>query len=150
MVAAMGLRHVEEFVAALTGAFYVDADMISDAIRRSASFNVIHLATMFKVDVFILGRDELSREEMGRRQVYRVGGPQEREIFVASPEDVVVQKLDWYRKGGEVSDRQWSDLLGVLKVQGERIDIAYVRRWATAGGTLDLLERALVQAGRSG
>jgi hypothetical protein len=150
MVAGMGLRHVDAFVSALRSTFYVDADMISDAIRRGASFNVIHLATMFKVDVFLLGRDELSREEMARRQVYRVGGPPEREIFVASPEDVVVQKLDWYRKGSEISERQWNDLLGVLKVQGRRIDVTYMRRWSTAGRTLDLLERALAQAGLAG
>ena len=147
MVAGIGLRHVDAFVSALSGAFYVDAEMIRDAIRRGASFNVIHLATMFKVDVFVLGRDELSREEMARRQIHRVGGPPERELFVASPEDVIVQKLDWYRKGGEVSERQWNDLLGVLKVQGKRLDISYLRRWSNAGGTLDLLERALGQAG---
>jgi hypothetical protein len=150
MVAGIGLRHVDGFVAALEGTFYVDADMIRDAIRRGTSFNIIHLATMFKVDVFVLGRDELSREEMSRRQIHRVGDPPERELFVASPEDVIVQKLDWYRKGGEISERQWNDLLGVLKVQGERIDVAYLRRWSTAGGTLDLLERALAQAGLPG
>ena len=102
---------------------------------------------MFKVDIFVLGRDELSRAEMARRQVHRVGSLPEHELYVASPEDVVIQKLAWYRKGDEISERQWNDLLGVLKVQRNSIDLAYLHRWASVGGTSDLLERALAQAG---
>jgi len=116
--------------------------MIRDAVRRRASFNIIHLETMFKVDVFILGRDELSRKEMARRRVYPVGEPL-REVYVASPEDIILQKLDWYRKGSEISQRQWKDLLGVLKIQGDRIDVAYLREGAKLNDTTDLLERAL-------
>ncbi len=148
IVAGIGLRHVDEFVAHLKEAFYVDADMIRDAIRRSASFNIIHLATMFKVDVFVLGRDPLATEEMARRQPYRLGEPA-RDLYVASPEDVVIQKLDWYRKGNEISERQWNDVLGVLKVQRDRLDVAYMRRWTVIGNTADLLERALAESGSS-
>ena len=123
IVADLALRHVENLSSALKDAFYVDADMMRDAIRRGASFNVIHLATMFKVDIFVLGRDELSREEMARRQVHRVGNLREHELYVASPEDVVVQKLAWYRKGDQISERQWNDLLGVPVYLHQDVDM---------------------------
>jgi hypothetical protein len=63
VVAKLARPHVEAFTSALAGEFYVDADMIRDAIQRRASFNVIHLATMFKADVFIFQGDSWSREE---------------------------------------------------------------------------------------
>ncbi len=72
----------------------------------------------------------------------------ERTAYIASAEDTVLTKLEWYRMGGEVSDRQWRDVLGVLKVQGKRLDLAYLRRWATELGIADLLERALAEAGK--
>jgi hypothetical protein len=81
----------------------------------------------------------------------------ERTAYVASAEDTVLTKLEWYRMGGEdfgelsraVSEQQWRDVLGVLKVQGERLDLAYLRRWAAALSVADLLEQALAQAGQS-
>jgi hypothetical protein len=72
----------------------------------------------------------------------------ERTAYVASAEDTVLTKLEWYRMGSEVSERQWRDVLGVLKVQAERLDLAYLRRWAAALGVADLLEQALSQAGQ--
>lgn len=70
-------------------------------------------------------------------------------ISIVSAEDVILNKLEWYRMGGEVSDRQWGDVLGVLKVQGTNIDLPYLRRWAAALNVADLLEQALDDAGLS-
>lgn len=122
--------------------FYVDAGMIRDAIRHRISFNVIHYDSGFKVDVFVMTGDALLQEEMRRRQPHDVGdaaGP----VFFATAEDIVLQKLAWYRAGGESSERQWTDVLGIVKVQGSRLDLVYARRWAPVAGVADLLERAL-------
>ncbi len=63
LVADIRPNHVDALTSALMGEFYVDADMIRDAIQRRASFNVVHLATMFKADIFVLQGDSWSREE---------------------------------------------------------------------------------------
>jgi hypothetical protein len=107
LVADINLTHVEAFTNALTEEFYVDADMIRDAIQRRASFNVIHLATMFKADVFVLKRDAWSREEMSRSRAEQFDAPGGKvTIRFASPEDTLLHKLVWYRLGNEISDRQ--------------------------------------------
>jgi hypothetical protein len=79
---------------------------------------------MFKVDVFVVGADELLSSEMSRKQRIRVREEPPGDLFVASPEDMVLQKLIWYRDGGMVSDRQWGDIIGVIETQGARLDLA--------------------------
>lgn len=146
LVAEIPGRIVDELVTKLKDDFYIDADMIRDAIRRGASFNVVHLATMFKVDVFVLTRDPLMQEEMDRREAHLLQADANHRVYFASPEDTVLQKLDWYRKGAGVSDRQWQDLIGVIKVQGDALDLEYLKHWAPSLGVTDLLERALNEA----
>lgn len=127
----------------LANEFYVDAEKIEDAARKRTSFNVIHLATMFKADVFVSKGDAWSREEMQRARSEQVDGPQGPvTIRFASPEDTLLHKLVWYRLGNEVSDRQWADVLGVLKVQGDVLDYEYLDRWAPRLEVADLLSRA--------
>jgi hypothetical protein len=143
IVARIAGRHVSEFVAAVEAEFYVDADMIHNAIRRRGSFNIIHLATMLKVDVFVFKGDEVAVEEMRRRVAVGLRGAS---VWFASPEDIVLQKLDWYQKGSGISERQWRDALGVIDVQGGRFDLAYARQMASRMGVVELLERALLEA----
>lgn len=117
--------------------------MIREAVTRQASFNVIHLTTMFKADVFIMKRDAWAREEMSRARQEHLDGPNGTvAIRFASPEDTLLHKLVWFRLGNEISDRQWSDINGVLKIQGERLDREYLDRWAPVLKVADLLERA--------
>jgi hypothetical protein len=148
LVADLHPEHASLLAQALGDAFYVDAESIQDAIRRRSSFNLIHLETMFKVDVFVRKQRPFDQAQFERRQAQIVATGPERTAYVASPEDTVLTKLEWYRMGGEVSERQWRDVLGVLKVQGKRLDLAYLSRWAAALGVADLLERALTTAGQ--
>lgn len=150
IVAELREADVDSLVADLAADFYVDADAVREAIRRGASFNAIHLETMFKVDVFVMTGAPLLRLEMDRRQLLPVWPDLPDQAWFASPEDTVISKLAWYRKGGEVSERQWLDVVGVLRIQGDRLDLAYVRRWAATVGVLDLAERALIDARNTG
>jgi hypothetical protein len=147
LVADLRLEHVEPLAQALGDAFYADAEMMRDAIRRQGSFNLIHLGTMFKVDVFVAKPRAFDRSQLARRQLHLLSEDPERHAYVTSAEDVVLSKLEWYRMGGEVSDRQWRDVLGVLKVQGDRLDQDYLRRMSVELGVTDLLERVLEEAG---
>ena len=143
MVAEITDEHIPELLKALEQEFYIDTEMIREAIQRRSSFNVIHLATMFKVDIFILKSDVASQEEMARRERYQISETSEQKLFLASAEDVVVHKLYWYQLSGGISERQWSDVLGVLQVQQEQLDRTYLERAAQQRGVSDLLEQAL-------
>ncbi|MFI5271739.1 MAG: hypothetical protein ACHQ4H_01730 [Ktedonobacterales bacterium] len=132
----------------LQSAYYVDGQMILDAIRHWSSFNLVHLGTMLKVDVFVpQPRPYETAAAQRARDETLSEAPNARLYRVASPEDVILAKLEWYRLGGEISDQQWRDIQGVMKVQTSALDLAYLRQWAVALDVADLLERALQQAG---
>jgi hypothetical protein len=118
-----------------------------NAVERRSSFNAIHQPTVLKVDFFVLGDAPFDRAQLERRRLSPALEESGRRVFVSSPEDLILRKLDWYRQGGGVSDRQWRDVLGVLKVQGERLDLAHLRHWAAVLEIADLLERALSESG---
>ncbi len=146
LVAELRQEHVRSLVKQLEANYYIDADAVRDAIRQHSSFNAIHLSTMLKFTVFIPKTRPFDQEELRRvRQEALVEGT--RPFYMASPEGTILNKLEWYRMGGEVSTSQWNDILGVLKVQATALDMAYLRRWARALQVTDLLERALVDAG---
>jgi hypothetical protein len=139
IVAALEARHVTEFIASLGTRFYADEELIRESIEQRRSFNLVHLETTFKVDVFAPKDREYDRVALGR-------GVSQSPTFM-SAEDVLLGKLEWFRAGDEVSDRQWSDILGILRAQ-PAFDLEYARRWAQEINVLDLLERA-VKEGQS-
>lgn len=146
VVAGIRPDQVPELVARLKDEYYADQAGILEAIRTGSSFNLISFETMDKVDVFPAGDSDRDRREL-ERAVFCSLGPDTPEVRVASPEDSVLRKLEWFRAGGGVSDRQWSDVLGVLKVQGGRFNLEYARREAAKLGVGDLLQRAAEEAG---
>ena len=147
LVADLRQAHVQGFVQRLENTYYVDGEMITDAILRRSSFNVIHLDTMLKVDVFVLKDTEYDRQAFQRRLRDTLEDTDDaRAFYLASAEDTILNKLDWYRMGDEVSDRQWGDVLGVLKVQAELLDIEYLTHWGHKLGLTTLLERAMGEA----
>jgi hypothetical protein len=146
-VAAMLPQHVEPFLAALGNDFYADATAIGAAVAARRNFNVVHLDTMVKADIFVFKADAFGRSQFTRRTARQLNQDVPTSIYVASAEDTVLAKLQWYRDGGGVSDRQWNDVLGVLKVQGATLDRAYLEEWARELGLTDLLRRALDDAG---
>jgi hypothetical protein len=147
IVADLRMHHVKRLVAELQEGFYADEGMIADAVRRRTTFNVLHLATMFKIDVFVAGDDELIAAELSRKQRVRVRDEPPCDVNVATAEDMVLQKLLWYRAGGSVSDRQWADIIGIVRTCGGALDLAYLQDWATRKGLTELLARVYADAG---
>ena len=143
LVADLRGRHVSALFAALVDTYYVDEAATQAAVRARSGFNVIQLASMTKVDIYCAKDEPLAREELARRIYIDVGGQQ---MPCASAEDIILQKLLWFREGGGVSDRQWRDIRGVIKVQGDRLDRGYLDRHARDHAVDDLLQRALQQA----
>jgi hypothetical protein len=143
IVARLTQRDVPVLVSALREKFYLDDETIREAVEQRGSFNLIHLGTFLKVDIFVAKDDEASRAQLERRQRYEIEGDSPRALVVASPEDVVAHKLYWYRLGDGVSERQWSDAIGVLRVAAGRLDLEYLRHTAALFGVEDLLERML-------
>jgi hypothetical protein len=146
IVADLHLEQAQPLANALSGTFYADVEMMRDAIEHHSSFNLIHLETMFKVDVFIPKEREFDRLQIRRGISQVIATDPEEEALVATAEDTILAKLEWYRMGGEVSERQWRDILGILKIQAETLDLSYLRKWANNLGVADLLERALQQS----
>ena len=143
LVADLAREHVAALVEALESTYYISEDAVRAAVRARSSFNLIHLETMLKVDVFVLKSRAFDRES------FRRATPQELDpsdastsMRVASAEDIILHKLEWFRLGGEVSERQWLDVLGVLRVHAGRLDVAYTDKWAAALGVDDLLATA--------
>ena len=147
LVADLKADQVDEFASLLHRDFYADAPMIREALARGRSFNLIHYATTFKIDIFPLRSDQYSRVSFARRTFEESlsFGPEPIECAVATAEDTILRKLEWYRAGGETSERQWNDLRGVVQVSGHTLDREYLRRWAKHLRVDDLLERLLAE-----
>lgn len=147
VVAALTPADASPLVAMLADRYYVDLARVQDAIARRRSFNLIHLQTMLKIDVFVRRERAFDVSRAGRAALDSLSPtPGTRSFRISSAEDIILAKLEWFRVGGGVSERQWGDVLGVLRVGGPRLDRAYPSRWAAELGVADLLEQALGQA----
>ena len=144
-IAALRARHAKAMADELEETYYLDRDAMIRAAHEERSFNLIHLETMMKVDVFPVRRpyDERAIQRIRHEPLL---GDAAATLPIAAPEDVILSKLEWYRKGGETSERQWLDVLNVLRVQAGRLDEAYLDQWAVELGVADLLARVRQQA----
>ncbi len=146
IVADIKMDNIPQIVDAFKQEFYIDPDMMRDAIQYRTSFNIIHLATMFKGDIFILKPDRVSHEEMRRRKQYQVSDIPRQMLFLASAEDIIIHKLYSFQLEGHVSERQWNDVLGVIRVQGDKLDHLYLDKVASQLGVKELLQKAVKDA----
>ena len=135
--------HIAPLVKALEKSWYIDENMIRDAIKNQSSFNVLYLETMYKIDIFILKDDPVSNSEMKRRKKYTVTDDDEGSLYIASAEDIILQKLYWYKIGDKVSERHWNDTIGVVKVQDKNLDFNYLKNTARMLGVAELLSELL-------
>ena len=133
-------------ISALKPDFDVWEDTVRDAVRAGRSFAALHVETHVKVDFFPADDSILDTLQLERRQGHRLPSEPARDIYFATAEDIVLSKLVWYKIGGCVSERQWSDVVGVLKVRGEELDREYLERWALDLEVTQLLRRALEDA----
>lgn len=131
------------FVNHLEGRFYVSQDAVVQANHLRTSFNLIHFETAFKIDVFVEKDTAFDRRLLLRRKRLDLQGVDPNSLYFVSPEDVILLKLRRYSEGGQVSERQWRDVLGVMAVQGEALDVHYLKGQAQALGLTPLLDRAL-------
>lgn len=142
VIAGVTSESVGEFLALLRSDFYSDEGTAREAIARGRAFNLIHFKSSYKFDIFPLRRDAYKQVEFSRRQFREsalFGEPIE--FCVASPEDTILSKMQWYRLGGGISEKQWEDIRGVLRVQQGRLDWEYLQKWARELGMEDLLHR---------
>jgi hypothetical protein len=147
IVADLRTENVAPLYAALKDEYYVDDQAMRRAISLRRMFNLIHLDTMFKVDIYVPKDDEFGRQQFKRAVRETLLPGEAGDVYITAPEDTILAKLQRHRRGGEVSERQLSDVLGVLKVQRERLDLEYLREWAGRLEVSDLLERLLGEAG---
>lgn len=123
--------------------FYCSESAMQDAVARGKSFNLIHEKTQLKADVFVVKPETFNAEVLSRRVWRKFETPGcSFSAWLASPEDVILHKLKWYRSGGEISERQWLDIGNVIKLQSPKLDQAYIARWAKELGVDDLWDRA--------
>ena len=141
VVAELHDDQVSEFLSALGDQYYSSESAIRDAIKRRSCFNLIHYPTSFKVDVFISRGRAFDRSAMTRSTMGQLGSDPAVCTPIATAEDVIISKLEWYRIGGETSERQWDDVSKVFRLLGETADRDYLRQSAESVGVADLLDR---------
>lgn len=141
IVAELKLKHVDDFVDILGDDFYADRQMIQDAVVRRTSVNIIHLATMFKVDIFVAKHhpfDQLQLQWRLHRPIEADATP----IYIVTAEDAILAKLNWFRMTSEQSERQWRDVLEIIKVQQGKLDRVYMIATAPLLNVKYLLQKA--------
>ncbi|GIV17339.1 MAG: hypothetical protein KatS3mg022_2774 [Armatimonadota bacterium] len=146
IIADLQPAHVRSMVDRLIGEFYIDDEVAAREVVHRGSFNLIHRESMFKVDIFVARNHPLDKAVLARARRQVLHTEPEVSASLISPEDAIVAKLLWYRQGREVSDRQWRDVVGMLRVLGNSMDRTYLKQFAQQMGVSDLLQKAEAEA----
>lgn len=146
LIVDLRVDQVQQLTNHLESAFFIDQLAIVNALQRGGSFNLIHRDTMFRVDIFPLAQRAFEQNQMQNRVLQSLSSRPEDQAYFTTAEDIILAKLTWFRMGGETSERQWRDVLGVIQVQDDSLDQPYLYLWAERLNLLDLLERALKDA----
>jgi hypothetical protein len=147
LMADISMEHVQALLNELQSAYYIEELSVKRAIRNRTEFNLIHNQTIIKIDIFIPKDRAYDREAMQRAVLTPLEAENPRNFYIKSSEDIILTKLEWYQSGGCVSENQWRDIAGVIKVRANSLDYHYLNRWAVELGLTDLLTRALAEAG---
>jgi hypothetical protein len=147
IVADINLNQIKTLKDNLEKEYYIDENMIKNAIKSSSSFNLIHLETSVKIDIFVY-KDNTYQKNVIERSVEDtlVENDQSSKFCFATAEDIIINKLNWYQMGGKISERQWLDIIGVIKVQGKSLDKQYLKKWAIELKLIELLKKAFIDA----
>ena len=137
--------HIAKLKKILEEEYYIDEDMIKGAIDSSSSFNLIHFETAFKIDIFIYKDEPHQRNAIERKVKDRFDEELDFEYYFSAPEDIIIAKLQWFVQGNKVSERQWLDIIGVIKVQADNLDKKYLKSWAKKLGLYELLKKAFLE-----
>jgi len=144
VVADLRQSDADAFIAAIGPEYYVSRAAVVDAIRDGAAFNVIHTPTAVKVDIFVVGADGFDRERLKSRMPVAFASESDSvTLFVDTAENTILRKLEWFRRGGESSERQWRDVVGIMEAQAGRLDRVHLRDWAARLEVADLMDRLL-------
>jgi len=142
ILADIKTEQVHPIFEALRESFYLDEHAMRKAVAQSGSFNAIHFDSVFKVDIFIAGSDQFAIAQLNRRVLRRLSPDKAATVYVATAEDTVLAKLQWYRAGNQTSNTQWNDVLGILGISRHSLDLQYLDLWAGQLGLTELLQKA--------
>jgi len=136
-------NQADKLIELLSSDYYISKAAVYQALKQQGSFNVIHLDSAFKIDVFIRKDTAFEKQLIIRRKLLKLSDSIKKEFAVVSPEDIILLKLQWYRDGECSSQRQWDDVLGILTVQAGQLDLEYLNKWAAILGINELLDKAV-------
>lgn len=126
--------------------FYISQEAMQHALQSGTSFNIIHLETAFKIDIFISTASPFDCQVLSRAGKIQLGQTEKETFRFVSSEDIILLKMLWYEKGQRVSEKQWNDILGVITTQKQKLNVDYLNEWATRLSVRQLLEKALIQS----
>jgi hypothetical protein len=125
--------------------YYISKEAMYQALMQRRSFNIIHLESAFKIDIFIRKDTAFEKQLITRRRTLKLSDSLEKSFSVISPEDIILLKLQWYCDSGH-SERQWNDVVGILTTQREKLDFHYMRKWSDILGINELLEKVISES----